>query len=447
LISLIGKTAFSMITHRLLPLVLLVNMTLYGLGQAQLSMEEAVATGLEKNYGVLIAKNQAAIAHNDVSPGRAGMLPRVDVSGAYEKSITGSKVDVVTSTTELNVNNANTDLVTAGVTLEWTLFDGLNMFITRDKLKKLDEMGAMAFRKAMEQTVADIIATYVDIVRQQMKVKVLNQLVALSQFRLEIATTKKNVGMGSDVEYLQAQVDLHGDESALFDENTALANVKASLNELLSRDITTEYTVTDTITLLPVMDFPTLQQNTLADNKDLLLTGMNKDVVTLEKKSLSAQRYPYITFNAGYNYLRNETEASFIRYNRQLGPQFGIAAGINLFDGFNLQRQIQNARIEQLNADLQVKQTQNQLESELVKLYNDYRNQLQQIDFEKKNIDLAQKNMDVAKESYSVGAISPVQLRQVQENLVDASYRLIDALYGAKVKETELLRISGQLVK
>jgi outer membrane protein len=436
-----------MITHRLLPLVLLVNITLYGSGQAQLSLEEAVATGLERNYGVLIAKNLAAIAHNDVSPGHAGMLPHIDVNGAYNKSITQAKVDVTSSATELDISDAGTDIVTAGVTLEWTLFDGLNMFITRDKLKKLDEMGAMAFKKAMEQTVADIIVNYMDIARQQMKVEVLKQQVSLSQFRLEIATTKKNVGMGSDVEYLQAQVDLHGDESALFDENTTLANVKAGLNELLSRDITTEYTVTDTITLLPVMDFLTLQQNTLADNKDLLLSGMNKDVVTLEKKSLSAQRYPYITFNAGYNYLRNETEASFIKYNRQLGPQFGISAGINLFDGFNLQRQIQNARIDLLNADLQMKQTQNQLESELVKRYNDYRNQLQQIDFEKKNIDLAQKNMDVAKESYSVGAISPVQLRQVQENLVTASYRLIDALYGTKVKETELLLISGQLVK
>jgi outer membrane protein len=436
-----------MITHRLLPLVLLVNITLYGSGQAQLSLEEAVATGLERNYGVLIAKNLAAIAHNDVSPGHAGMLPHIDVNGAYNKSITQAKVDVTSSATELDISDAGTDIVTAGVTLEWTLFDGLNMFITRDKLKKLDEMGAMAFKKAMEQTVADIIVNYMDIARQQMKVEVLKQQVSLSQFRLEIATTKKNVGMGSDVEYLQAQVDLHGDESALFDENTTLANVKAGLNELLSRDITTEYTVTDTITLLPVMDFLTLQQNTLADNKDLLLSGMNKDVVTLEKKSLSAQRYPYITFNAGYNYLRNETEASFIKYNRQLGPQFGISAGINLFDGFNLQRQIQNARIDLLNADLQMKQTQNQLESELVKRYNDYRNQLQQIDFEKKNIDLAQKNMDVAKESYSVGAISPVQLRQVQENLVTASYRLIDALYGTKVKETELLLLSGQLVK
>jgi outer membrane protein TolC len=435
-----------MMTKRLLLLIFLVFLTRHGFSQEQLTMEEAIKTGLEQNYGVLIAKNQAEISRNDVTAGNAGMLPRIDLNGAYDKSITSAKVEVVTGS-ELDNPKAETDLVTAGVTLEWTLFDGLNMFITHDKLKKIEEIGEMEFKQAMERTITDIIINYVDIVRQQMKVNVLNEQVSLSQFRVQIAETKKNVGMGSEVEYLQAQVDLHADESALFDQNTALANSKTGLNEWLSRDIITDFSVMDTIMLLTPLDFPLLKQYTLTNNKDLLLFGMNKDVITLEKKSLGAQRYPIINFNAGYNYLKNESEASFIKYNRLLGPQFGISADINLFDGFNLQRQIQNAQISLLNADLQVKQTQNQLESNLVRLFNDYKNQLQQIDFEKKNIELAQKNMDVAKESYSVGAISPVQLRQVQENLIAASYRLIDALYGAKVKETELLLISGQLVK
>jgi outer membrane protein len=323
----------------------------------------------------------------------------------------------------------------------------LNMFITHDRLKKIDEMGEMALKRSMENIITDIVINYADIIRQQMKVKVLKDQVSLSQFRVRIAETKKNVGMGSEVEYLQAQVDLHGDESALFDQNTALANTKTSLNELLSRDVNIDFTVADTIILMPLVDFATLQQNTVTSNKDLLLTGMNKDVITLEKKSLTAQRYPFINVNAGYAYLKNETEASFIKFNRQLGPQFGISAGINLFNGFNINRQIQDAQISLLNAELQVKQTQNTLQSSLLKLYNEYRTQLQQIDFEEKNIELARKNMDIAKESYSVGAISPVQLRQVQDNLISASYRLIDALYGAKVKETQLLQISGQLVK
>jgi outer membrane protein TolC len=72
---------------------------------------------------------------------------------------------------------------------------------------------------------------------------------------------------------------------------------------------------------------------------------------------------------------------------------------------------------------------------------------LQLIGFEGQNLELAIRNMDVAGESYAIGTISPIQLREVQTNLLSAKERLIYSLYKAKVKETELLLISGQLLK
>ena len=55
--------------------------------------------------------------------------------------------------------------------------------------------------------------------------------------------------------------------------------------------------------------------------------------------------------------------------------------------------------------------------------------------------------MDIAGDSYEVGMISPLQLREVQKNLLFAGYRMIPAQYRAKTKEVELLLITGQLVQ
>jgi outer membrane protein TolC len=62
------------------------------------------------------------------------------------------------------------------------------------------------------------------------------------------------------------------------------------------------------------------------------------------------------------------------------------------------------------------------------------------------NLQLARKNMDIALESYRVGSISPVEMREVQRNLLSAHARLILALFRTKVKETELLLLSGKLI-
>jgi outer membrane protein TolC len=409
-------------------------------------MDDAIRIGLENNFGVLIARNESQIAANNVTWGNAGLLPSININAAYDKAISSTDIKVV-SGTELHESKAQTDWINAGVNLKWTLFDGLNMFIRYDRLKKMQDMGEVEFRKAVENTMANIIITYFDIVQQQMVRRVLEEQVALSQERVNIAETRKSVGSGSELDLLQAQVDLNGDASALFNQNASLANAKTGLNELLSRDASLYFQVIDTVILGPQLALDTLRKYTLQHNKDLLLLSMQKDAALLDMKSFKAERLPVINFNSGYNFLRNETQASFIQYNRQLGPHFGISADFNLFDGFNQHRKVQNAQIALLNSELQVQQIRNQLDAYLIRLNNDYQNDLQLIGFESDNLKLAIKNMDIAKESYSVGTISPIQLREVQKNLMSANNRLIYALYKAKVKETELLLLSGQLVK
>lgn len=100
-----------------------------------------------------------------------------------------------------------------------------------------------------------------------------------------------------------------------------------------------------------------------------------------------------------------------------------------------------------MNTDLQIQQTQNRLESFLVRLFNSYQNDFKLIDFERRNFDMAKRNMEIAIESFEVGMISPLQLREVQKNRISAGNRMIQAQYRAKVKEVELLLISGQLIK
>jgi len=57
------------------------------------------------------------------------------------------------------------------------------------------------------------------------------------------------------------------------------------------------------------------------------------------------------------------------------------------------------------------------------------------------------KNMDLARESYTIGSISSLQLREVQEDLLNAHARLINARYLAKITETELLLLAGALLQ
>jgi len=60
---------------------------------------------------------------------------------------------------------------------------------------------------------------------------------------------------------------------------------------------------------------------------------------------------------------------------------------------------------------------------------------------------LAEKNLDIAMKAFQTGQISSLDLRVAQDDLFQASSNLVNSSYYAKLKETELLSVSGMLLK
>ena len=298
----------------------------------------------------------------------------------------------------------------------------------------------------MERTLTGIIIIYHEIVRNQMMENVLREQVDLSGERTRIAETRNSVGAASELEYLRAQVDLNADELALIQQQTFTNNARIALNEILARDALLTFQVTDTILLEENLDIKALTEYCLRSNSELQRERYNTELDQLDLKSLQGVRYPLVSLHSGYNFLENETEASFIEYNRQYGPYIGLSLEFNLFDGLNRTREVKNARISIENAQLREQEVQLKLLANLNQHFNQYESELRVIDLEEHNLVLAQKNMDIASESYRIGSLSSIELREVQENLLEAHSRMIRALFRVKVQETELLRLSGILL-
>jgi len=414
--------------------------------QEILTLRKAIEIGLANNYGINIAKGNYRISSNNVSPGNAGMLPEISANAGYVKGLSDAKVKVITGA-ELDNTRANSDLITAGINLNWTLFDGLNMFIAYDKLKKLEEIGEVGLKIEVENTLARIISAYYDIDRERKEVEIIQEQVGISLFRLDLARLKFETGSGSEMEFLKAKGELNADSAALQNQLTVYLNSKTVLNDLLSRDVNTGFDVRDTILISYVLNYDSLRHSMRIANRNLILANKNKEVSLLDMKSARAQQWPTLDFITTYSYYRSETEANFVGYNRYFGPTIGLTATMNLFDGRNLNRQYKNAKVSVDISDLEVLRLESRLETYLARIYNDYKNDLKMIGFEKENLLLALKNMDIAKESYAVGSISSLQLREIQKDLLNANTRLVNAEYKAKVTETALLLLSGKLIR
>ena len=66
---------------------------------------------------------------------------------------------------------------------------------------------------------------------------------------------------------------------------------------------------------------------------------------------------------------------------------------------------------------------------------------------EEENIQYVRENLFIARERYRLGITTFIELREAQQSLADAQFRLIQAKYNTKVAEIELMRLRGNLVK
>ncbi len=415
-------------------------------GQTLLTAKEAVKIALENNYSISIARNDKEIADNNYSLGNAGMLPSIDANGSYIKSSSNTKQEYFDNRV-IDKTGAKATNLAAGVDLSWTIFDGLKMFASYGQLKALKKLGDSNFKLTVENNISQVINTYFDLVREEQVLNVIKQNMLISEERVKIAQSKKEVGAGSKFDLLQAQVDLNEDKSSLLTEELKFANLKTQLNQLLGRDSQNDFKVEDTIAVRRDLVLDDLQTAANKENSRLLIAEQNKNISQYDYRISSADWFPKISVNVGYDYGKSESEAGFLKTNQSYQLSYGLTASFNIFNGFNNSRKVENAKIEIKNSGIAYQQIVNDVNSVLWNFYQQYQNGLKLISLEKENLATAQENVDIALEKLRLGNITPVEFREAQKKLLDAKSRLLSAEYQAKVAETNLLKESGLLIK
>jgi outer membrane protein TolC len=420
------------------------------MAQAQqiLTLEEAIQQGITKQYSIQISRQRERIAANENSLGNAGFLPTITgsanknytVSGLNQSFFGGLRPPLVQS--GVNSNSGN-----AGVAMAWTLYDGKGMFILRDRFKELQNLGAKQTESNIENLIALISSTYYDIIRQSLRVNNFKKGLEISNDRLKLAKDRYEVGQGSKVDYYSAQVDFNEDKALLIAQEQAFTNTKIGFNTLLIKEYKSDFSINNTIDLLPKLTLSELKISALSQNPALIGAILSKKISDLDTKNIQSQQKPQIDLLAGYNLNSVENGAGFgVEKGSSDVFNYGLRATINIFDGYNQKRRIQNAKINAEIASMQIEELKNSLLSALERTYVTYENSLNLIQLETENYAIAKQNIDIAFDRFKVGIATSYELREVQRNAVAAETRLIEAKFAAKSAEIELIRLSGNLL-
>lgn len=411
--------------------------------QEMLTVEQAIEIVLKNNYDIQIATNDADIARRNNTVGNAGMLPRIN--GTLSDNFTLNNLNQKFSNgNEINTNNVTGNNLSAGAALNWTLFDGLKMFATKGRLKRLEQIGELALKDEIQTVVANTMTTYYDVVRAQQQLKAIDEAIRILEERAKLAEARYQVGTAGKSDWLQAKVDLNEQKSNRLSQRKVIEQRKADLNNLLARNAEVEFLVVDTI---PLLQSESLVADVESKNLQMLIAAKNVEVARFAKKEAFAQFLPTLIGNVGYNYSRANNSAGFFLVNQTNGLNTGFSLNVPLFNGLNSMRQHKVAAIQLLSSQFNLEKVRFQVRASQYKATKDYLLAMQQLKLEEENILLATEHSQIALERFRLAQSTAIELREAQVSYVNAQTRLVNARYAAKLADTELLRLRGELVK
>ena len=320
--------------------------------------------------------------------------------------------------------------------MNWTLFDGLKMFVLRDKAEQLLEFGELEIKNQVVNTVATVLNNYYNIVRQKQQLRSIEEQMSIDSERVRLAQYRLDVGVGIKPDLLQSKIDLNAQKAAQLQQQALIEQLKEQLNQAMAVPQFTMYDVVDTITINTQISLGEVM-NAAGKNPSMMMAKKNIDIASLTVKQIKADLYPTISFNSAYNFSRTTNQVVINNFstlfNQVQGVNYGFTATIPILNSFNTRRLVKQAKWNVGYQGIVYENQKSITDLNVINAFQNYEQQKKALALEEENILLARENLDIVFETYKLGAATLIQLKLAQNSLADAENRLIEARYNAKL--------------
>jgi outer membrane protein TolC len=418
---------------------------LNGIAQQKLSLTEVINIALKNSYDIQLAQNSVDISTVSNTYSFAGGLPVVTGTATDNEQVTSINQKYADPTRDTKKDNVATNNLAVGVTGSILLYNGLRVNATKKRLEELLQQNQQLLSAQIQNTIAGVISKYYDVVRQQYFLRALDRTIEVSKEKLQILQVRKDVGVANNADIFQAQLDLNGNLQTKESQYLLIDLAKTDLLKLIFlKPADQKIIIEDTIIIDKSIVLDSVKKY-LSINPAVIAAQQQVHINELIEREVAASRYPTLRASTGYNLSSAKSAAGFSLLNQSYGPFVGINLSVPIYNGSINKKQQQIAEINTRSSKTNYDYLVLNYETDAVRTYQAYANSLNQLKTESENFKLSQQLLDLISKKFELGQATIIDVKQAQQSFENASFRLINLTYTAKIAEVELKRLESQL--
>ena len=419
------------------------------LSQENLSLENAIKIGLKQNFDIQINKRNLEISKLNNNPGKAGALPKINLSAKKEEAVSDQSNNPTSFIQEI----LKSESINATANLSWTLLNGYGIKASKEKLNQLEYLSNGNLTLTLENTTQAIILSYYNCILQKDRLNLLQNVVNLSRERLIYQKTKYDIGVSSKIEFLQVENTLLTDSSNLLTQKLNYNNSLKNLNLVLGVELDSEWNLTDEMsTKTQIFNLKDLQSETFRNNTNINNQCINNEIIRQDIILAKSAYYPIVSFNSGASYNESTYDVGDSGYEgsntgETLNYYANLSINFRLYDGGNYKTLLQESEIRDLINDLNIEKKHREIKNQLSVNYEKYNSNIIIYNLRKKAFDIAQINYQLANDKNNRGNINSFDLRDIEIAYLNSGISYLQSVYNLNESYLNLVKITGGILE
>ncbi len=407
--------------------------------QKKWSLQDCIDYAMENNITLKKSKLQKQSATEDLKGAKAALLPTVNASTNQSVGYQPWKDSGIATVTNGTVNTKVDKTSYNGsysLNGQWTVWNGgrnTNTIKLDQIAEQQAELSAQETANSIQERIAQI---FTQILYLDENVKVNEQTLETSLKNEERGREMVNVGKMSKADLAQLSAQRANDEYSIVEVRSQLENYKLQLKQLLEITDETPFDVavpeiSDEQILAEIPGLQTVYEQALLTRPEIERSQLAIKSSDVSLSLAKAGWMPNVSVNGGLststNSLSNMGWGSQFKSN--VNSSLGLGVSMPIYDGRSTKTSVNKAKIQQLQAQLDLQDQQKTLYSDIQQFWlNAWTNQ-QKYQAAKSSVESAQQSYDLLSEQFRLGLKNIVELMSGKDKLLSSQQNQLQSKY------------------